>query len=81
MLDAIRAQWDSKQQAVGTAMVKYTIQRDGKITAVQLEKSSGYPTLDFMSTRAVQATRQLQPLPAAFTEPSLTVHLAFNYER
>jgi TonB family protein len=81
MVDAIRAQWDSKQQAVGTAMVKYTIQRDGKITAVQLEKSSGFPTLDHFSTRAVLATRQLQPLPAAFTEPSLTVHLAFNYER
>jgi len=81
MLDRIRSQWDPRQQAVGTAMVKYTIQRDGTITGVVVEKSSGYPTLDFMSQRAVQATRQLQPLPAAFTEPLLTVHLAFNYER
>jgi protein TonB len=81
MLETIRANWDQNQQANGVALVKYTIQRDGKITAVQLERSSGYPTLDYLSTRALQVTRQLPPLPAAFTEPSLTVHLTFEYSR
>ena len=81
MLEAIRANWDQNQQANGVALVKYTIQRDGKITAVQLERSSGYPTLDYLSTRALQVTRQLPPLPTAFTEPSLTVHLTFEYSR
>ncbi len=81
MLDAIRSRWDPKQQSAGTVMVRYTVQRDGTLTAIQLEKSSGYSTLDFMSERAVRATRRLPPLPDAFTEPSLTVHLAFNYER
>lgn len=81
MLETIRSRWDYRQQAAGTVMVKYTIQRDGTITGIQLEKSSGYATLDFMATRAVQATRQLRPLPPQFTEPTLTVHLAFNYER
>jgi TonB family protein len=81
MLDAIRANWDQNQQASGVAQVKYTIQRDGRITAIQLEKSSGYATLDYLSTRALQVTRQLPPLPAAFTEPSLTVHLTFEYSR
>src|SRR5690606_11015614 len=81
MLDAIRERWDPRQQAAGTAMVKYTIQRDGRITDIQLERSSGYAALDFMAMRAVQLTRQLPPLPGAFTEPSLTVHLTFNYER
>jgi TonB family protein len=81
MLDAIRTNWDQNQQASGVAQVKYTIQRDGRITNVQLEKSSGYATLDYLSTRALQVTRQLPPLPAAFTEPSLTVHLTFEYSR
>lgn len=81
MLESIRRNWDQNQQAAGVALVKFTIQRDGKITNVQLERTSGYQTLDYFATRALQATRQIQPLPAAFTEPSLTVHLTFEYSR
>ena len=81
MLEQIRSNWDSRQQAQGTALVKYTIQRDGTITSVVLEKSSGYQALDFLSTRSLQLTRKLAPLPDAFTEPSLTVHLTFEYIR
>jgi protein TonB len=81
MLEAVRSNWDHNQQAAGVAMVKYTIQRDGRITEVLLERSSGYQTLDYFALRSLQATRQLPPLPAAFTEPSLTVHLTFEYSR
>lgn len=81
MVELIRRNWDSKQQAIGTTLVKYTIQRDGTLTAIQVEKTSGYQALDFMATRAMQLTRQLPPLPPAFTEPSLTVHLTFEYQR
>jgi TonB family protein len=81
MLDLIRRNWDSKQQAAGTAVVKYTIQRDGAITNVVVEKSSGYPTLDFIANRALLLTRKLPPLPAGYTEASLTVHLVFEYQR
>jgi len=81
MLDLIRRNWDSKQQSVGLTIVKYTIERDGTLTAVQVEKSSGYATLDLLANRAVLLTRKLPPLPAAFTEPSLTVHLVFEYQR
>ena len=81
MLEQIRANWESRQQGQGTALVKYTIQRDGTITGVTLEKSSGYQTLDFLATRALSVTRRLTPLPQAFTEPSLTVHLTFEYTR
>lgn len=81
MLEAIRSRWDMNQQAAGVTIVRYTIQRDGRITDIQVERSSGYPTLDYLATRALQATRQLQPLPGAFTEPSLTVSLTFEYSR
>jgi TonB family protein len=81
MVDLIRRNWDSKQQSVGVATVKYTIQRDGTLTAVQVEKSSGYATLDLLANRAVLLTRKLPPLPTAFSEPSLTVHLVFEYQR
>jgi hypothetical protein len=48
---------------------------------VELEKSSGYAALDLTAQRALLLTKQLPPLPAAFTEPSLTVHLYFDYQR
>lgn len=81
MLEAIRRNWDANQQAGGVTVVKYTIQRDGRLTDIQLERSSGYQALDYFATRALQVTRQIQPLPGAFTEPSLTVSLTFEYSR
>jgi len=81
MLDLIRRNWDSRQQSAGIAVVKYTIQRDGTLTDIVVEKSSGYPTLDFLANRSLHLTKKLPPLPAAFTEPSLTVHLVFEYQR
>lgn len=81
MLELIRRNWDHNQGASGTALVKYTIQRDGTLTAVQVEKSSGFQALDYMASRSLVLTRKLPPLPAAFTESSLTVHLVFEYQR
>src|SRR5262245_6747293 len=42
MIDLIRRNWDSKQQTTGVVVVKYTIQRDGTLSAILVEKSSGY---------------------------------------
>jgi TonB family protein len=65
----------------GEAVVKFTIQRDGTLTAVKLEKSSGFSALDINAQRAVMGTRQLPPLPAPFSNPTLTVDLTFQYTR
>jgi TonB family protein len=81
MLEAVRRNWDNNQQASGVTVVKYTIQRDGRLTDIHLERSSGYQALDYFAMRALQVTRQIQPLPAAFTESSLTVSLTFEYSR
>jgi protein TonB len=81
MLSLIRRNWDERQQAAGTTVIKFTIQRSGELSNITIERSSGYAALDFMSERALRITRQLPPLPAAFTEPSLTVHLVFEYNR
>jgi TonB family protein len=81
MVEQIRSNWDYNQQSSGTVMVRFTIQRDGTIASVQVERSSGYPTLDFPATRAVLLTRKLPPLPQPYTEPTLGVHLSFEYSR
>jgi TonB family protein len=60
--------------------VKFTILKDGTIQPPQLEKSSGFNLLDSATMRAVQLTR-LPPLPAAFPNPTLTVHMRFDYQR
>lgn len=81
MVELIRRNWSERQQAAGIAVFKFTIQRDGTLTNIQLEKSTGAPALDLMAQRALVLTKQLPPLPSAFTEPSLTVHMQFEYQR
>lgn len=81
MIQLIQRNWNGKQNVAGVTRIKYTIQRDGRLTDVQLEQSSGYFALDQAAQRALILTRQLPPLPAQFPEPTLTVHLNFSYER
>jgi TonB family protein len=80
MVTRIRSAWDQRQGAAGNAFVKFTIQRDGKLTNVQLSQSSGVTPLDLAAMRAVLTTRSLPPLPDAFPNPTLTVNLQFEYK-
>ena len=81
MVRRIRQSWNSNQGAGGEVWVKFTIRRDGMLTQVEVEKPSGQAMLDMESRRAVLLTRQLPPLPREFTEPHLTVHMGFTYNR
>ena len=80
MVTRIRATWNQQQGATGETMVKFTIQRDGKLTNVELEGPSGTTALDLAAMRAVLTTRTLPPLPDAFPNPTLPVHLNFQYK-
>jgi TonB family protein len=80
MIQLIQRNWNGRQNVQGATMVKFTIQRDGRLTNIELEKSSGYFALDQTAQRSLLLTRQLPPLPGAFSEPTLTVHLNFQYE-
>jgi TonB family protein len=81
MLERIRSNWNQRAEVAGQTTVVFTIQRDGRITDVSVEKPSGYFALDINAQRALVSTRQLPPLPAEFTNPTLTVHLNFEYRR
>jgi TonB family protein len=80
MVTRIRATWNQNQGATGETLVKFTIQRDGKLTNVELERPSGTTTLDLAAMRAVLTTKTLPPLPDAFPNPTLPVHLNFQYK-
>jgi periplasmic protein TonB len=80
MLDLIRRNWNDRQGVSAVAIVRFTIERDGTITDVTVQRSSGYPTLDLTAQRALLTTRQIPPLPSTFTPERLTVHLTFEYQ-
>lgn len=80
MQDLINRNWDSRQGAAGVAVMKFTIQRDGTLTAIAVERSSGQSGLDFVAQRALMLTK-LPPLPAAYTNQTLGVHLTFEFLR
>lgn len=81
MVERIRSHWEARAEVPGEVLVMFTIQRDGRVTDVKLERSSGYIALDLNAQRALLNARQLPPLPEAFTNPTLTVHLNFQYTR
>src|SRR5439155_15549884 len=81
MTDRIRGNWNEQSEVSGRVVVRFVIQRDGSRTDVIVERTSGFSALDIGAQRAVAVTRQLPPLPAAFPNPTLTVHLNFEYQR
>jgi TonB family protein len=81
MLDLIQRNWSSRQGAEGTTLMKFAIERDGRLANIQVERSSGSSALDYFSQRALTITGRLPPLPAAYTEDRLTIHLFFDYSR
>jgi len=81
MIETIRRSWNQNQGAAGHVGVRVTIQRDGALTDTVVEKPTADPTLNIAAQRAVVLTRKLPPLPDAFPNPTLTVHLDFQYQR
>ena len=81
MTERIKSLWDLKQGVAGHVIVRFVIQRDGRLTEAAVERESEYPALNLAALRAVVVARQLPPLPSGFPNPSLTVHLSFEYQR
>jgi TonB family protein len=80
MARKITESWNSRQGVSGTTVLHFTIQRDGRITEIGTEQSAGY-MLDLIAQSALQRAGRLPPLPPAYTFPSLTVYLRFEYQR
>ena len=79
MLERIRSAWRQDQGATGLTIVKFTIQRDGRLTDAVVEQSSGSSVLDLAALRAVMNTRTIPPLPSQYPNPTLGLHLNFEY--
>jgi TonB family protein len=80
MHQRIQQNWAMNQGVTAKVVVKFTIMRSGEITAVRVERPSGFMALDMAASRAVSLAK-LPALPAQFPNPSLTVNLIFDYQR
>ncbi len=80
MVRRIKENWNYRQGIAATTVMRFTIQRNGRITDVAVEQSAGY-VLDLAAERALLMLRQLPPLPAAYSNSTLTVYLRFDYQR
>ena len=81
MIESIRRSWNQQAAVAASVMIKFTIDREGTITEDSVEKTSGQYELDQSARTAVRITRKLPPLPAQYTNPTLIVHLNFEYKR
>ena len=81
MKQQIERNWDRRAEMPAFTVMKFTIMRDGTVRDVELEKRSGIYDLDSRAQRAMVLTPRLAPLPAQFVNPTLTVHLTFEYTR
>lgn len=79
MLALIESRWYKPAVPAETrAQVRFTINRDGRVSRIELEQSSGNSSFDRAALRALYAANPLPPLPPAYSKPSLTVHLTFS---
>ena len=81
MRNRIIKNWNQNQRMAGIVVMKYIIQRNGQITDIEVEATSGNPVLDLAAQRALVTTRTLAPLPSGFTGQRLPVQLTFEYFR
>lgn len=75
---AVEANWRREQGNTGTTTLKFTIEKNGQISKVEVDKSSGHALLDTEALWAVRAA-QFPPLPTQYSNPTLTVNLGFVY--
>ena len=80
MVTLIQRSWQAGQGVRGTTIMRFTITRGGSIEGVMIERPSGFLALDLAAERSLLTTR-LPELPPRFPNPSLTVHLTFEYQR
>jgi periplasmic protein TonB len=80
MTTLIQNNWQSKQGVAGSVIMKFTITRAGAIENVLVEQPSGFQVHELASQRALLLTR-LPELPIQYPNPTLTVHMRFEYQR
>lgn len=85
MENKISGQWTPPglalhEEGVG-AIIRFNVTKEGKIEAIEVEKSSGNNQFDQAAMRAVYAAAPLPPLPEGLNEDRLNVHFSFTLQK
>jgi TonB family protein len=85
MVSRIRVNWYAQMPQLirsgiqGVVTIRFTIERDGRISEVTILNSSGVPPYDFAAKKAIELSSPLNPLPRNFPKPSERVTAMFYY--
>lgn len=85
MVSRIRVNWYSvmpdliKSGVKGVVTIRFSIQRNGSISDIEILSSSGIPPYDFAAKHALELASPLKPLPADFPKKSERVTVMFYY--
>lgn len=72
---------DPRIASANRVYVTFDIMRDGSPKNVQIEQSSGVPSLDISAVRAVQRIDTFGPLPADYAGNKVSVEFWFDYNK
>lgn len=87
MVSRIRVNWYANMPQLirtgiqGVVSIRFTIQRDGRITDVSIISTSGHPPYDFAARKAIELSTPLNPLPKDFPNSSERVTATFYYNK
>jgi TonB family protein len=84
--DRVSANWFTSLVDPGVSgnfqtVVYFRIQRNGQISDVRIEQSSGLKPLDLSAMRAVTASAPFPPLPKDYDDAYLAIHLIFEHSK
>ena len=77
----LKSMVDSRIQKAPRVYLTFDIARDGGISSLEVQQSSGIPSLDRSAQRAVLASNPLPPLPADYRGSKINVIFYFEYSR
>ncbi len=72
---------DPRIRSAPPAIVTFTIRRDGSISSVRVEQTSGNFALDASAQRAIADAAPFEPLPAAFDRNEVSIEIWFQLQR
>jgi protein TonB len=72
---------DPKITTAQRVYITFDVMRDGHPANVQVEQSSGVPSLDISATRALQRIDTFGPLPPEYTGSKISVEYWFDYSK
>lgn len=77
----LKYQIDPRISEAKRVYLTFDIARDGHPSNVQIEQSSGVPSLDISATRALQGIDTFGPLPTDYAGSKVSVEFWFDYKR